>query len=253
MSTVRRDVWPTRESAETSLRKAFSKMDPRVLDRYVKYALRNVPTAVYKPGDIITTPAGRGKASTSTSVPTTAVTLTTTKAQEAWAYADLNMDPPDAHLDRLLRADWDQNEEWPQRTGRPECSLAQKELEYVRPSTLFVFGSKSPFARPADQDLKLKITGTARGGNGGHAVGAVQKQVIDGAGHLVALENVDKAADVGAEWLSHSVEQWKKDQAILSSHDSKKSENGAMLKVSQEWIKTTRLPTDTPRPREGKL
>ncbi|KAI0051512.1 alpha/beta-hydrolase [Auriscalpium vulgare] len=63
----RRDVWPSREAAhQLFLDKSFKSWDPRVVERYVKYGLRDLPTAYY--------PGKEG------------VTLKCTKIQEAATY-----------------------------------------------------------------------------------------------------------------------------------------------------------------------
>jgi hypothetical protein len=76
MSTYRRDLWLSREAAATAFRKSkfFQAWDSRVLDKYIEFGLRQVPTALY--------PDGVNGATLSPG----AVTLATSKHQEAWNY-----------------------------------------------------------------------------------------------------------------------------------------------------------------------
>jgi hypothetical protein len=58
MSTYRPDLWPSRKAAEAAFRKNkfFQSWDSRVLDKYIQFGLREVPTALYpsllKGGDV---------------------------------------------------------------------------------------------------------------------------------------------------------------------------------------------------------
>lgn len=72
-TTFRRDLWQSREDAESYFlkNKFYRNWDNRVLQRWLKYGIRNVPTEIYR---------------LSSSVPKTAVTLTTTKHQEAFTF-----------------------------------------------------------------------------------------------------------------------------------------------------------------------
>ena len=134
-STLRRDIWDARAKAEASLRKAFATWDQRALERFLQYGLRAVPTALY---DTCRTEH----------IPPDSVTLTTSKHQEAWAYAQINFEPKHSGLDRLLLPDWDPIVELPQLAARPECLITMRNLPYIRPSVLYVFGAKSPLSPP---------------------------------------------------------------------------------------------------------
>ena len=94
MATTRRDIWDTRVNAEASLRKAFSTWEPRAMEKFLKHGLRQVPTALYSLNQ-------EGMAPNS-------VTLTTSKHQEAWAYSQINFEPQEDGLDRLILPDWHQ-------------------------------------------------------------------------------------------------------------------------------------------------
>ncbi|RAO69386.1 uncharacterized protein BHQ10_005398 [Talaromyces amestolkiae] len=150
-SSLRRDIWPSADQAKQSLSKGLKRWDPRARERYLKYALRNVPTALYHPSDPNVGPQ--------------AVTLTTTKHQEAWSYFTPNLEPE--HMDRLLLPDWDVEKERPYLFSRPECWSAMRNLPFLRPSLLWVFGGKSFLSLPEAQEAKMRVTGTGVGGSGG--------------------------------------------------------------------------------------
>ena len=69
-SARRREVWPSREAAATAFKKSkfYQTWDPRVLERWVEYGLRDMPTKIFPD-------AKRPE-----------VTLTTTKHQEVMTF-----------------------------------------------------------------------------------------------------------------------------------------------------------------------
>ena len=134
MSTRRKDLWPSRSEAESSLRKGLASWDTRVVDRYLRFGLRTVPTPLYDP-------------TTGGTIPVDAVTLTTSKHQEAWRYSVPNLEPASAGLDKLLLAD-SALETRESLFLRPECVFAMRALPSVRPSVLWVFGGKSYLSLP---------------------------------------------------------------------------------------------------------
>jgi pimeloyl-ACP methyl ester carboxylesterase len=82
LSMLRRDVWPTRAAAAASFRKSgfYRAWDPRVLERWIEFGLRELPTELYpdvKKERTVSSDAGDGDGDGD--VP---VTLTTTVAQE---------------------------------------------------------------------------------------------------------------------------------------------------------------------------
>ena len=97
MSAMRRDLWPSSSAANFSLKRGLKSWDRRVVERYLSFGLRRVPTPIYDPGN-------------DSKIPLDAVTLTTTKHQESWAYSVPNFEPEAAGLDRLLLADWSAEE-----------------------------------------------------------------------------------------------------------------------------------------------
>ena len=239
MATLRRDLWPSRPSAEKSLLKAFKTWDPRASAAFMQHGLRSVPTALYNP-------------SKDSSIPFSAVTLTTSKHQEAWAYAQLNLEPQDPMYDRLLRPDWDPERELPLRTARPECLITMRNLPHLRPSALYVFGALSPLSGSEAQDEKIRVTGVGVGGSGGVTAGKVEKAVFEKGGHLLVFEQVKEAAMVGGNWIQRWMEEWREEERMFRDYESKKSVDG-MLRVSKEWVETTKMSGNAPRPKKEKL
>ena len=49
LSTYRRDKWPSRKAAAESYKKNpfYQAWDPRVIDRWIQYGLRDLPTAIH--------------------------------------------------------------------------------------------------------------------------------------------------------------------------------------------------------------
>lgn len=187
-STYRRDLWPSRAEAEASFKKSkfYSSWDPRVMDRWCKYAIRETPTALY--------PNEKG-----------AVTLSTTKHQECFtfmrpSYNAMSEDGktvlrrdlvPDMHPDSLIKFPF----------YRPEPPNTIARLPSLRPSALYIFGAESPMSAPQYQKEKLEVTGSGLGGSGGVKEGRVKGVSLEGIGHLVAMEASEKCADAAAAWL----------------------------------------------------
>ena len=239
LSTIRRDIWDARAKAEASLRKAFATWDQRALEKFLKYGLRDVPTALYD-------------TSRTRHISPDSVTLTTSKHQESWAYAQINFEPKQSGLDRLLLPDWDPMIELPQLAARPECLVTMRNLPCIRPSVLYIFGANSPLSPPKFQEKKVNITGIGVGGNGGVAEAKVEKAVLQGSGHLVVFEKPNESANVTAGWIKKWLEQWTTEEKIVRDYGSKKSDD-SMLRMSRLWVDAVKLPVDASRPKVTKL
>ncbi|KAL8823415.1 MAG: hypothetical protein Q9191_005876 [Dirinaria sp. TL-2023a] len=238
-STLRREIWDNRAKAETALRKAFKTWDQRALEKYLQYGLRNTPTALFDPN-------------LDKSLSPESVTLATSKHQEAWAYAQVNFNPQDARLDRLLLPDWDSKVELPHLTSRPECFAAIRNLPYVRPSVLYIFGGKSPLSPRHLQDRKVNATGIGTGGSGGVAEGMVEKRVFPTSGHLLVFEDPGASAEATADWIQRWYARWGADEQRIRSYKDPKSEEG-MLRMSHAWVEAIKRPANAPRPSSTKL
>ncbi|EAW08565.1 putative toxin biosynthesis protein [Aspergillus clavatus NRRL 1] len=227
MATSRRDLWPSREKAESALRKGFANFDPRAIDRYLQYGLRAVPTRLYDPGN-------------DPSIPATAVTLTTSKHQEAWTLAVPNLEPKSAGLDDLLLFDWDPAIERSLASSRPEPWAAMRNLPHVRPSVLCVYGARSSLSQPEAQDLRLSMTGKGVGGSGGLSRGMVDKAVSPQGTHLVVFEDVDWCAQVAADWIGRWSQRYLQEEKFWRSYRSKKSD-ADMLRSSEAALAVAKL------------
>jgi hypothetical protein len=233
MAVHRRDIWESGAKAESSLRRGLGKWDSRARDRYLRFGLRSVPTPLYDPAK-------------DTKVPATAVTLTTTKHQEAWGYSIPSFEPESAGLDRLLLPDWDPVSERPYLFSRPECWSSMRSLPFVRPSVLWVFGAQSYLSPPEEQDAKMQATGSGVGGSGGAAQGMVEKAVLDQGSHLMVFEEVNWSATVAADWIGRWFRGWLEDEKFWREYKSKKSD-ADMLRGTEAWVKVTEFPMFTKR------
>ena len=209
------------------------------MDKYLQFGLRDVPTALYD--------SARNK-----DIAPSAVTLTTTKHQEAWMYAQMNLEPREAGLDRLLLPDWDPVVESPHLSSRPECHITMRNLPFVRPSVLYVFGEKSHLAPVEEQDKKVSRTGVGTGGSGGADEGKVEKSVVPKASHLVMFEQPIETASVAADWIRRWYERWLAEEERMRQYGTKTSKDD-MLRMSKAWIDAAKLPVDSSRPKGSKL
>ncbi|KAH8691974.1 putative toxin biosynthesis protein [Talaromyces proteolyticus] len=232
----RKDLWPSREKAQTSLRKSLQKWDPRVIDRFLEFGLRPVPTRLYNPD-------------TDASVDSCAVTLTTSKHQESWSYSIANLEAESAGLDRYLIPDWDPDVERPYMFSRPECWSSMRNLPVIRPSVLWVFGEKSYLSPLEAQEAKMKVTGTGVGGSGGVKAGMVEKTVLKGGSHTLVLENVDWSAKAAADWVEKWFSRWLADEKFWKEYLSRRSD-AEMLKPSQDNLDVFTMAMGTERIKE---
>lgn len=230
----KKDIWRSRQEAEGALRKALRRRDPRVIDQYLRFGLRSVPTRLYNPN-------------TDPSVPETAVTLTTSKHQEAWSFTTPNIEPESAGLDRLLLPDWDF--EWRNFIfSRPECYIAFQNLPYVRPSVLWVYGGKSYLSPPITQESKLNVTGTGVGGSGGVKEGMVAKVVLEEGTHTLVLDNVEWSATVASDWIQRWFSRWTEEENFWRNYRSKRSDT-EMLRLSDEAFRVSQMQSGVERPK----
>lgn len=208
LSTFRRELWPSRkEAAESFARsKFYQAWDPRVLDRWVQYGLRDLPTLLHAEEQ----PAGKPPK----------VTLTSTVGNEVHTYLRPNFEGYGAHsgkaVNRVTHPDLDQNRKGTYPFYRSEPQKTFERLPEVRPSVLYIFGGKSDTSGAATNEAKLAATGVGAGGSGGRELGRVKGITFDEAGHLIAMEFAERTAVACAEWLSGDsgeLARWKKEDA----------------------------------------
>lgn len=208
LSTFRREVWPSRkEAAESFARSKFYQgWDKRVLDRWVRYGLRDLPTLLHneEQSDAVSPK----------------VTLTSTVGNEVHTYLRPNFEGYGMHtgkaVNRVTHPDLD-----PDRPGtypfyRSEPQRTFERLADVRPSVLYIFGGKSDTSNANTNEAKLASTGVGPGGSGGRSLGRVKGVTFEEAGHLVAMEFASRTAVSCAEWLdgnSGELARWKKEDS----------------------------------------
>lgn len=247
-TSYRADWWDSRDAAEASLRRNpfFKTWEPRVLEKYLLYGLRETPTLIY-PAEVSGSP---------TKAASGAVTLTTTKHQEAWSYLRSNFAPqksdPYDHAERLISPDLDRTREGTYLFHRAEALLSLQDLPQVRPSIIWIFGGRSPINTPTLQNEKMALSGTGIGGSGGVEAGMVEKAVVDEAGHLVPFEKVQECAAILSRWLDNQVQRFNAEKQFYREYQSGKSERD-MLVLSKDWLQGVRTKSDTKRPMKGKL
>lgn len=233
-STFRRDLWPSRQFAATSFGKSlfYQRWDPRVLQLWLQYGLRDTPTAIYpeKPLEGADVP----------------VTLTTTKHQEVWTFLRPNFQGIDSdgnvvlnrktHPDVELRSDPAVGSKGVFPFYRPEPASIYSKLPSLRPSVLYIFGATSNMSMPEGRRAKMQTTGIGVGGSGGAKEGRVKDVVLEGVGHLVPMEAVGDSADASATWLGAELKRWEEEERQWQM-ERKERAIDADLRVGKEWIK----------------
>lgn len=201
LSTYRRDIWPSRQDALQRFKSnpVYQKWDPRVLDKFVQYGLRELPTELYREVD--------GEKP---------VTLTTTKAQELFTFWRPNYEDGKVGL---KQGEW-RNEMLPEDAEEgfpfysPEPPRIFHRLGELKPSVLYVFGEQSDLSTPEARQKKMGITGTGVGGSGGAAKGRV-KQVTLPVGHLVPMEQATETATAAASFVDAELTRWEAETALF--------------------------------------
>jgi len=219
-SARRRDRWPSRAAAEEGFKKSrfYQPWDSRVLQRWVQYGLRELPTKLHH-GEGKQHPFEQGERE---------VTLTTTKHQEVFTFlrATLSKIPAKG----FTAAEWEKLSEilYPdfvegkmeRELGfyRPEPLLIFQNLKFLRPSVLYVFGEESALSSERGRTEKMATTGTSYGGSGGEKKGRVKEVMMKRTGHLIPMEKVQETAQESAEWLGAEMERWRSNEALVAKH-----------------------------------
>jgi pimeloyl-ACP methyl ester carboxylesterase len=205
-SARRRERWPSREAAAESFAKSkfYQSWDPRVLDRWVKNGLRDVPTRLF--------PDAKKPE----------VTLTTTKHQEVLTFLRANFtarpgdkEPSSADftlsnptLNRRTHADMTPYAEPQTPFYRGESTIVFNQLPSLRPSCFYIFGELSSLTDDVIVEEKMRMTGSGVNGSGGRAEGRVDNVIVKGAGHLIPMEKVGESADHISKWVSKEMKRY---------------------------------------------
>jgi pimeloyl-ACP methyl ester carboxylesterase len=234
-STFRRDLWPSRAEAEASFRKSkfYTSWDPRVLDRWCKYGIRETPTSLF--------PNESGSA-----------TLTTTKHQECMTFLRPSWEALSEDGSQILNSelvpDMDPNSLVKFPFYRPEPPNTFARIGELRPSALYIFGELSDMSFPEARKHKIERTGTGTGGSGGVKLGRVREKVLKGIGHLVAMEASDQCAEAAAVWLGQELKRFEAEKKSYLEWTKKSMAEKTTL--SEEWGRRIGGPM---RPLKGKL
>lgn len=229
-SSYRRDTWPSRKhAAEGFARNPFYKTwNKRVFDLWIKYGLRDLPTALY-PEDIETG--------------SKAVTLTTTKAQETWTFLRPNYEGYGINgkpINRFSHADVDSSAALNTPFYRSESKTMYHQLPHLRPPTFFLMGEKSNMSLKHELDHRLGKTGTGVGGSGGSTEGNVDLVTLKGAGHLVPFERPQEVAEHTSKWLGKTLRFWFEEDIDFQESWSNTSEK-VKRDLDQDWYKHSTL------------
>lgn len=214
LSTARRDVWPSRGTAAESFRgsKFYQTWDPRVLQKWIAFGLRDLPTEQYPAlpqGGSKSEGDGGGEGDGEGDVP---VTLTTTVAQEVYyyvraSYRDKRLLQEEEEED-ILRDIHPEDRAKSQVLARPEMQKLFRLLPELRPSVLYIWGGKSDASTPADRRTNVETTGTGVGGSGGVEAGRVAEVVLRDCGHLVGMERPGECAEASAAFVDAELGRW---------------------------------------------
>ncbi|KAL5116772.1 hypothetical protein ACEQ8H_005384 [Pleosporales sp. CAS-2024a] len=248
-SARRRDRWPSRADAAASFQKSkfYQQWDPRVLDRWIKFGLRDMPTPLF--------PDAKSPE----------VTLTTTKHQEVLTFLRPNFaalpgdtEPSSAEftksnptVNRRTHADITPDDAPQAPFYRGESSFVFYRLCNIRPSVFYIFGEKSFLTNDAIIEEKLRITGSGVGGSGGRDEGRVDGVTVKGAGHLIPMEKVEESAEHIGKWI-------KKDLLRYRDWEAKTQEEWGNKKGIERRMLSERFVSEldalmAPKPKDSKL
>lgn len=200
LSVSRRDTWPSRDEAAAAFRSKpfYQSWDPRALDLFIRYGLRDVSP-----------PETEGQSNQ-----TTPVRLTTTKHQEVFTFVRPLWPALDPATNLLIHPslvpDHDLDPAVPPHIPvyRPEGNNTLTRLPHLRPPVLYIFGGTSNVSPPYLIKEKLEVTGVGVGGSGGVKAGRVKDVVHPKSGHLIPLEEPLFCAKAAAEWAKTEIERW---------------------------------------------
>lgn len=128
---------------------------------------------------------------------------------------------------------------------RPEPPATTLRLPELRPGALYIFGSLSDMSSPEDCGYKIDNTGTGVGGSGGSKEGRVEGVMLEGIGHLVAMEASERCANAAASWLGKEVKRFEKERLEYVEWTKKSVEEKTTL--SDEWKKRIGGPLRPPK------
>jgi pimeloyl-ACP methyl ester carboxylesterase len=201
-----------------------------VLDLFIRYGLREVPSTSNSQQDESQTP----------------VRLTTTKHQEVFTFVRPiwpALDPVSKLITHKSRApDSDLDPETPTQFPfyRSEGNNTVARLPNIRPPVLYIFGAKSNVSPAHLIREKLEKTGTGVGGSGGAKAGRGKGVTHPESGHLVPLEEPVFCAKAAAEWTKTEMDKWWEEEKEYEEWTKKPLEEKAT--VDDEFMKRLGAP-----------
>lgn len=207
------DTWNSMDEALAFAKRIYRNWDPRVFNRWVKYGYRQLPTSLYR------------ELPNSTSTASRPVALTTSKHNVLCTYLRPNFNGFIGNVTEIGSVPFTGGLKESERAKEPkdiniffpyEPIKTFNDLTHLRPHVLYIFGDRSPVSKPLYRKEKVERTGTGLGGSGGAAVGNVKEVVIQKAGHLVVMEQVEKCADAAASWIQDEMRSWIKEQKHMN-------------------------------------
>ena len=227
-STFRRDKWSSKAEAMSSLQRNpfYQTWDPRVLELWIKYGLRKLPTPLH-PGD-----SSDDSDSEADDAP---VTLTTTKHQEVFTFVRPKFGADGKiHVTRRTHPDLDMSIKDDYAFYRPEPNKTFDNLQHLRPGALYIFGGESELSKPEWCKAKMERTGMGLGGSGGAKEGRVKEVTFEKVGHLVPMIATEDTAKTASEWLAEDLQRYREEEAEWKSEWDSKTRMQKTT-VSKEW------------------
>ncbi|KAL7788781.1 Alpha/beta hydrolase family domain-containing protein [Trichoderma afarasin] len=229
LSATRREVWPSRAAAAAAFRSKpfYQAWDPRVLDRFIQYGLREVSDP---------------STSSQQDESQTPVRLTTTKHQEVFTFIRPlwpAIDPESKLITypshKAPDHDFDPDTPPVFTFYRSEGNNTAARLPHLRPPVLYIFGATSDVSLPHLIREKLEKTGTGVGGSGGAKAGRVKEVTHPKSGHLVPLEEPVFCAKAAAEWTKTEMDKWREEEKEYEEWAKKPLEEKSTL--DEEFMK----------------
>ncbi|PYH91593.1 hypothetical protein BO71DRAFT_385251 [Aspergillus ellipticus CBS 707.79] len=221
----RDDVWLSREAALHAHRRMLDGWDPWCIDRMARYYFRDLPTRLHPDVDTVkarfeataTPPTGSSPPTATTSPASTKpkptpVTLTTTKHHDLLGQIRQNFSARSPatgriSISRLTHADMDPLAAFiPMYCPEPTSTFHR--LPTLRPSCLWVLGGAT-YLKLDEMREGIKICGTGVGGSGGAVEGRAKEVALDGLGHLISFQDVEKVGEPCAVWLGEEMEKYR--------------------------------------------
>jgi len=210
LGTFQPDLFHSQEEAEAALRTSpvYKTFDPRVHKIGFDHAFRPLPTLLHP------TPPSKIKSPGNLESPELfrpeehkrPVTLRTPKHQETFSLMRPNYESKQANAPEDGKTPCRESiathpnihpsspSQAPFYIPTSKYSLDAYNFRSLRPSVLYVWGEKSPYANADERAYKLENTGTGPGGSGGQRLGRVEEAIVRDAGHFVCFERVDETA-----------------------------------------------------------